>query len=296
MPPTYSAEYTLVKKCAVFLLASFVAAGCEMFTSPADPTDPPNPTIMNYTAVGASDAIGYGGSSPCIPFSPCPSGTGYVQLIGRRAQSDGKTVTLLNLGIPGAVLSPEIQGIGNSVGLDVFSNALDQELPFVARDSTVVTIFLGANDINTIGRAVLGGKAGSDVDGYVQGRATSFGQEYKRLIAGIKDRAPQARIVALNLPNMAALPYGNPYSFNERRVLQSIAVKFSAQVNATAAEGVKVIDLMCNTAFYDSGMYSSDGFHPNDTGYARIADVVYPVVANGSANAPSASCSQMSVF
>ena len=86
-------------------------------------------------------------------FSPCPTGTGYVQILARQLETGGKTVTLRNLGIPGAVLGLETQTLGAAIGLDIYGNFLEREVPFVLRDSTVVTVFAGANDVNTIGRA-----------------------------------------------------------------------------------------------------------------------------------------------
>src|SRR5262249_19647915 len=77
-------------------------------TGPTQPQPPPQTNVVSYTAIGASDAIGVGASHECFPFSPCPDGTGYVQVTTKRLQAAGKTVTLLNLGIPGAVLGPDI--------------------------------------------------------------------------------------------------------------------------------------------------------------------------------------------
>ena len=120
----------------VFLAVT--AAACSS-SSPSGPSDPPPPAnVVNYTAIGASDAIGVGSSSVCLPFTACPDGKGYVQLLERRFKSDGKAVTLLNLGLPGGVLGPEIQGIGNDLGRGILTNFLDNEVPFVASDATLV--------------------------------------------------------------------------------------------------------------------------------------------------------------
>jgi lysophospholipase L1-like esterase len=101
-----------------------------MMKSPSEPSDPPPPpNVVNYTAIGASDAIGYGSSAVCLPFTPCPEGKGYVQLLEKRLKADGKTVSLLNLGLPGGVLSPEIQGIGNQLGRDVLTNRSSPPMP-----------------------------------------------------------------------------------------------------------------------------------------------------------------------
>jgi lysophospholipase L1-like esterase len=276
----------------VLLFALFFVPACET----SSPTEPSPTDEVRYGAIGASDAIGFGGSVVCIPFSECPNGTGYVQTVTRRLQNSGRTVTLTNLGIPGAVLSPETQAISNSYGREVLTNFLQQQLPFVPRDSTLVTVFTGANDVNAIGGAVERGLGGSDPTGYIETQTQKFGTDLRTLVDGIRDRAPDARIVFLNLPNLAAFPYAAGRSLTEKRWLQALAVGFSARINALASSGVLVVDLMCNGMFYDASLVSSDGFHPNDTGYAFLADVLYPAAANGTAMPPPSSCAQMDLF
>ena len=103
---------------SVFRSVLVIAAAAIWSSCSKSPTTPSlsEATTVRYTALGASDTIGFGGSVTCIPFLACPDGTGYVQLAARRLQGQGRTVTLVNLGIPGAVLSPEIQAVGNSIG------------------------------------------------------------------------------------------------------------------------------------------------------------------------------------
>jgi lysophospholipase L1-like esterase len=284
-----------VRRSSYVLLAALSLVGCDLFKNPSEPSVPSN--IVNYVAIGASDAIGYGSSSPCPPIVPCTTGPGYVQQVARRLQSAGKTVTLTNLGIPGAVLSPETEALGDALGRDIFDDFLEREMPFVLSNTTLVTVFAGANDANTIGAAIQGGRAGSDIDGFVAAQISKFGQDMRTLVAGIKSRSTSGvRIVALNLPNLAALPYVSGLTLDEKRVLQRISVGFSAQINGLTSEGVRVIDLMCDGLFYNPSVLSADGFHPNDDGYTRLADLVYPVASTGSVTAPRASCSAMSQF
>jgi lysophospholipase L1-like esterase len=283
----------MTRRFELLLLTLVLASSCGSDKSPIDPTPTNN---VRYAAVGASDAIGFGGSVVCIPFSECPNGTGYVQVITRRMRADGRTVTLTNLGIPGAVLSPETQAIANSYGREVLTNFLQQELPFVPRESTLVTVFAGANDVNAIGGAIDRGLGGSDPTDYVASQIQRFGADLRTLVNGIKERAPQARIVFLNLPNMAAFPYASGLSALQKRWLQTIAVGFSKQINSLTSSGVLVVDLMCNGGFYHPGLVSSDGFHPNDSGYAFLADLLYPAVSSGSAMTPPATCGQMTLY
>lgn len=287
----------MMKRMIGLGLALASVSACDALRSSTTPSPTPAPAanVVNYTAIGASDAIGYGGSAFCIPFTDCPNGTGYVQTVARTFKTNGKTVTLLNLGIPGAVLSPEIETLGDSIGRDIPANFIERELPFVAADSTLVTIFAGGNDVNTVGAAIDRGLGGADPAGYVRTRTQNFGRDFRSLLAGIKSKAPSAKIVVLNLPNMGALPYASGYTLEQRQWLQSIAVSFSAEINGTTSLGASVVDLMCDATFYQPSTFSSDGFHPNDSGYAYLAGLVY-AAATGAATAPRSSCSQMLIY
>ncbi len=264
--------------------------------SPTQPTPPANPNEVFYAAIGASDGIGFGGTVPCLPFADCPDGTGYIQLTARRLKADGKIVSLTNLSLPGYVLSRDIQNIANSIGRPVDSNFIDRELPFVPRNSTLVTVFAGGNDANTIGEAVARGQGGADPAAYITTQVSNFGRDMRTLYSGIRERAPSARIIVLNLPNMAGLPYATSLTLAQKRILQSIAVGFSAQTNTLVQQGALVIDLMCDARSYQTGNYSSDGFHPNDAGYAYMHALIYPAALTGSAPPPSASWGSMTMF
>lgn len=268
--------------------------GCNLLKNPTEPTVTPD--TVNYSALGASDTIGYGGSSPCLPFIECTTGTGYVQRTTQRLKASGKTVTLVNLGVPGAVLSPQVQTDGNSIGLGILRNLLDDESGYVPKNTTLVTVFIGGNDVNTVGSLIKAGRAGSDVNGYIQTQIQNFGRDLGSMLTRIRGDAPNARIIALNLPNMGVIPYAAGRPADEKRTLQQISVGFSAQINALTSKGVLVMDLMCDPNFYNPSIFSSDGFHPNDTGYAYLSDLVYPAATTGVASAPKASCGFMAAL
>ena len=285
----------------VIAISAAIAAACGALPTGPGPTDGSSggtggSNTVFYTAVGASDAIAIGASVPCLPFVECPAGTGYVQILNRRLAEGGKTVNLLNLGIPGAVLSPRIQTISQSYGPRVDFNFIDRELPFVSRDSTVVTIFAGGNDTNVVARSVSGASSGNP-RGYVDDQVRQFASEMTALVDGIRARAPQARIVIANLPNFAGAPFTNSYTVDQRRVLQQISVDFSrVGVNPLASRSnVAVVDLLCEERMYAASSYSSDGFHPNDNGYAIMADLMLNAIRNTNYPAPSGSCGRMSI-
>ena len=54
-----------------------------------------------------------------------------------------------------------------------------------------------------------------------------------------------------------------------------------------------VVDLMCDPRSSQVSTYSSDGFHPSDTGYAWIAAEVVAAATTAPYRAPASSCAQM---
>ena len=170
-------------------------------------------------------------------------------------------------------MSREVQDIGNGVGIGINNNFLQHEAPFVPSTTTVVTIFAGANDANTLATAIDRGAAGSQrPNAYIDAQIAAFAEDYRELVGIVRGRAPSARIFVLNLPNFAGVPFAVGRPTRDRQWLQRLSVGFSVQgANALVGMNVTVVDLLCNSRSYQASTYSSDGFHPNDTGYAYIA-------------------------
>lgn len=279
--------------CTLLLTACGGGSGSSNPSAPSTPAPPAASNTVRYTAIGASDANGVGGSVPCIPFTACDSGTGYVPSLARLLRGT-RTVTLVNLGIPAAVLSPTIYELGRRYGRDIPANFIDRELPFVPADSTFITVFGGPNDVNALGEAVKQGAAGSDLKGYLDSHIRIFGADYDRLMQGIRSRAPGAFVILINTPNMAGIPYSARYTTLERQVLQYISVGFTREINRQAGSGVVVADAMCDPQMYSAAGFSSDGFHPNDAGYAYLAQRLFTIFNAGSSSV-AGSCAQMTV-
>jgi lysophospholipase L1-like esterase len=277
---------------ACFVLALW-SASCQR-SSPDAPTSPtpPETNQISWGVVAASDGIGIGASVPCLPFDPdCPSGTGYVYVLKRRLQADGRTVTLNNRALPGAVLSDAMLNLAREIGrTDIPGTFLDQIAPFVPSSSTAITIFAGGNDTNVIAQSIRAGRAGSDVRGYIDGHVRQWGTDLEELVRRLRNRAPSARIVAINLPNLGAAPYLAGNTTQERSIVQAIAVGLSDRVNALAPQNVLVVDLLCDSRVYEPASFSGDGFHPSDRGYSVMAELTYPALATGASSPPSSSC------
>src|SRR5262245_3050525 len=87
--PTTSPKMRIARislACACFL----AGAACDRLggdTSPTQPSGPPTAgSTINYSVVGASDAIGHGSSKPCVLYDDC-DGTGYVWVVARTLRS-----------------------------------------------------------------------------------------------------------------------------------------------------------------------------------------------------------------
>jgi lysophospholipase L1-like esterase len=280
------------------LLALFGSGiACNKSDSPTSPTSPtPSEGPIFYTAIGASDGIGFGSSSPCIPFAPdCIDGRGYVQSLARSLKATGREFGWQNLSIPGAVLSPAIFDLAASIGRPIESlagNFLERQAPFVLPQTTHVTIFAGGNDANVIGQAALAGRGGNDPGAYIDAQVSQWGTDLEALVARIRNRAPNARIVALNMINLAGAPYIASRPASERSIMQRIAVGISDRVNALTSRQVLVVDLMCDARLYQASNYSADGFHPGDGGYAVFAEDALPALRDGANNQPNTGCAQ----
>jgi lysophospholipase L1-like esterase len=282
--------------CCVGLAATLVSAACDRSNDATGPTPipPANSTII-YTPIGASDAIGWGSSVPCFPFQDCPTGRGYVQVAERELKSRGFSVTVNPLGLPGAVLSRRVQNLATQYGREALWNLMEQAVPFVQRNTTLVTIFTGGNDVNTITSALGGGAGGTDRVGYINSQVAAFGQDFTAALQLIRETVPSARIVVLNLPNMGAMPFLANASRDQRLAAQMLSVGMTRSVfNPLTSTGVLVVDLMCDARAYQPSTYSSDGFHPGDTGYAWIAAEIV-TAATSAYRAPTGSCPQMTL-
>ena len=182
------------------------------------------------------------GASDALGVGATPPSNGYVFLIRDDLENDGKSVDVNTLGIPGA----EVGAIK------------DLELPVAKRSNPdLVTIFTGPND-------VIGGRS---VD--------SFQSALDSILSDLRDDT-SAFIVIADIPNLLDTPRfqddPDPDVTAERiqafnSVIYSLASKYSVPVAKLSSEPVN-----------DDYTSDSDGFHPNDKGHERIANLFYAII------------------
>jgi lysophospholipase L1-like esterase len=307
---------------SLVVAAAFLPA-CSSSSNPHTNPPPAKPLYISYTAIGASDAVGYGASVPCTEATPalgpadptCPQvgASGYVPDIRNDLDHYGFSVSLQDLGYSGAVIGPDIQAMGNMYdditgpnacqprppADQIPANFLQLELPVVNPAATLVTIFAGGNDVQAIVNALACGAGGTTVDSqtaFITTQVTNFGNDFATLVGGSHEIAPSATIIVANIPNFANVPYalGAPASF--RAALQAVSVAIDTDViNTVASKGVPVVDLQCNPASYVAANFYTDGFHPNDAGYALLAQQFVTAALSNYPAAPLAQCSEQGV-
>jgi lysophospholipase L1-like esterase len=275
----------LVSLAALAVLAAACSQGTE---SPTAPT--PGGTGVLYGNISASDATGYMSSVECFPFTECPgNATGWVQTLFRRLQQSGPA-TINNTGVPGQVISQGFEDLGRRIGRTYPGNFITNQVPFVKANTTVLTVFAGGNDANTIGQVIQAQQAGDDLRGFIDDQVRRFGEDVAALVRAVRQKAPNTKIVLLNLPNLGGAPYMNRSSALDRGIMQRIAVGMTDRINAQVGPNTFVVDLMCDARILEPASFSSDGFHPSDRGYALMAEIAYPAVVNATHPAPPSDC------
>lgn len=281
---------------SAFALAVLAGACSSQEGGPASPTPPQTGSVIAYAAIGASDVVGVGSSHQCdVPFQDC-NGNSYVFVAARTLRSQGFTVNVSPLGVPGAVISKGFLDLALQYGRnDVVLNMIQSEMPFIPKDATLVTVLAGANDVNVITSALGLGAGGSNPAGFLDEKVSAFRDDYLTLVSGIRAKARNARIVVFNLPNLGAMPYLASAPLLQKQAAQRAAVGMTTSAINSLTD-VTVVDLMCDARFYQSGSISSDGFHPSDAGYSIMAAEVVRALTSPSYPRPQASCAQMSLF
>jgi len=277
-------------------LSLSLACSSSRMPSGSSPVLPANSTVV-YTAIAASDGLGIGSTGECFLFEDCPNGKGYVQVAGQQLRARGYMVTITNPSIPTATIGRDFQDLGNQNGHAVFGNFIENEAPVTPAATNLITIFAGGNDVNVVTAALGRGAGASDQIGYITTQVSAFASDYSKLLSMLRSRAPDARIIVLNLPNMGALPFLAGASVQQRQAAQRLSAGMTTTaINPLTNQGVVVIDMMCDARAYQSSTYSTDGFHPSDTGYAWMAAEVVAAATTTTYRSPQASCAQMSLI
>jgi lysophospholipase L1-like esterase len=171
-------------------------------------------------------------------------GGGYVDRLFARIEQTRPGSTLINLSVAGATTV----------------DAVNKQIPRLDETrASLITICVGVNDL-------------------LRGReAKQFAGDYETLVA--KLRQPGRLIVVANLPDVASAPALKGMADESLRARLG---QFNKAIKEIAGRyAVPLVDLyqlsgeMTETR---REVFSSDGLHPSDLGYARWAEAIWPVI------------------
>jgi lysophospholipase L1-like esterase len=207
----------------------FVSVGLSLSACGGSSSSPPGP--LRYTALGASDAVGVG----AFP----PTRNGYVPRVRDGLERQlGRSVELVNLGIPGA----EIRAI---------EAALDASLRLGNRPN-LVTLWTGPTDVI----------AGAD--------PAEFEASLRRILARLRERTT-AIVAVANVPDLTRLP-----AFAARptpTVTTARVLAFNAAIERQATAFDAPVVRLFEQPFRSEYVSDIDGFHPSNEGHAAIAEL-----------------------
>lgn len=204
----------------------------------------PVASAPKYTALGASDAVGIGAT---------PNTAGYVYLISDWMKARYTYWTLINRGVSGYTAP------------DIVNNTLS---PAVADQPQIVTLWVGGNDV-VKSAAVLESTATL---------AARYRTAYTTILHRLRTETG-AFIVTANIPDISRTPVANGYPSFLKTLAKNDTLALNAVIaEVAAAENVPVVDLYSNPESYNPANFSSDGFHPNNAGYALMAQQYEAVI------------------
>jgi lysophospholipase L1-like esterase len=213
------------------------------------------PPVPHLTTLGDSITAGGAASSPS---------KAYPALL---AAALGAQLT--DLGIGGQFTGPYPGHLNASGGVVIapYPGVLAAEVPNIPLDTTIVTVFIGTNDAWAM--TLDFNPTESNLQAVTDAWTAAFQQNFPAIIAGIRARVPNARIIVATVPN----PADRPAVRNSLDPWRTAATNFSNAMKATVvATGLPVVDLQCEPALYDDANFPDPiNVHPLDAGHAAIA-------------------------
>jgi lysophospholipase L1-like esterase len=232
---------------------------------------PATPSTGLYVALGDSITAGTGVVNNCKPFPPqpvdvekyCPEGTSYPILVAKALRDAGVASHFLNLGIPGATVE----------------RILSDELPNLPADTSLVTIYIGTNDSRQFGAIT---ESEEDV-------ISRYEHLYDKLLGVIREKAPQARVVLINIPNEEEVGVTYHLTDDQRRRFGAISQAMDRFIDSHYPDD-EVVDTICDSRSYIIANRYKGSVHPNEAGAADLADMVLRVVLAKQPISPPSQC------
>jgi lysophospholipase L1-like esterase len=241
------------------------------------------PAGARYVAMGSSYAAGPGVTTLAdSPVNRCfRSRDNYAHQVAARLKLD-----LVDVSCSGATTKNVLADW----------NEIPAQVSAVTADTKLVTLTIGGNDLNYVGNlgaascAAIHGPNCPAVRAPTEADFTNLGQAFHAIIAEIRQRAPQARIVFVEYPAVlppSGLCAATPMTADEGDMLRATAARLVAITDQVAdAEKVEVLPFAtyskdhgaCGADPWMAGYVDASGqrvrvpYHPNLAGMTAVAD------------------------
>lgn len=116
------------------------------------------------------------------------------------------------------------------------------------------------------------------VNDHYQGRSyNEFRASYEKVLTEVRERAPQAKILALTVPNYGITPFGKRTT-DTATVTREIKEYNDAIKQISNNNGIRVVDIYPISLLVaeDSTLVTYDGLHPAGAQYAQWVDLLTP--------------------
>ncbi|MDE2483159.1 MAG: SGNH/GDSL hydrolase family protein [bacterium] len=257
-----------MKAKLVFTILALPLFGATSLASPS--SQPPAPQVSNTVLTTIGDSITWGGNAS--DRAKTSYGAVLAKALGARSWT--------NLGIIGESLIPEPNSFflghtSNDKRYSPMIGLLDAEVPRIPRTTTIVTIYIGTNDLWMAEQTL---KPNLSNIATMRHTFDDVARDWRRdmhdLIDAVRTRAPRATIVVgtvINPADKGSITHLNfePY-LTYRLALTALVNSMNRSI---VSQNVIVADLNCDPRLYDITNYTTpNDVHPTDRGHAAIAE------------------------
>jgi lysophospholipase L1-like esterase len=226
-----------------------------------------------YVAIGDSITFGTGITDTCSTYPDHPVdieefcadhfGKSYPERVAYALRDAGIAGRFMNLGIGGATVG----------------QVLKEELPWLPPDATVITLYIGTNDL----RLVESHKLALDTTMQL------YEKGYKMILDYLHQKVPNAKVVLVNVPNQKMLNGTGQYQPDQLAMLDKTSQLGDTFIDAMYPK-YAVVDTICQPYTYDLALQFNGGVHPNDAGAAPLADLIVKGMEAKTPPAPAKTC------
>ncbi|TCP53371.1 lysophospholipase L1-like esterase [Tumebacillus sp. BK434] len=235
---------------AASTLQSHPASTAQQEAQPAVAVDKKADDPLLIVAIGDSLTKGIGDTS----------GKGYVGNLKSRLEAAGQKVNVQNLGISGLESTELVKSVQNPGVQQYF------------QDAELIMVSIGGNDItHSIGGVdKLIGAKGVDENTILETQA-AYTKNVQEVLASIRKSNAKTPVIVLGLYN--------PFEglFEDQGKSDQLLLDWNENLRkvAQAYPHVKVVPMFDLFQWNNSTLLSYDHFHPNNEGYAKMAERIY---------------------